>query len=103
MQAPMRRSILVGVLVVLIAVHGMGCYGPQMITRRLDDWTNEQYQASPWLMGNTLAWLGLRLAFTMTAVLDAYFNAYYFWALDAWPFGSNRGTPFPQQRPILPR
>jgi hypothetical protein len=97
----MRKVVLVG-LVVLMVVGSIGCYGPQMLNRAVDDFANEGYQKSPWLFGNVVVYSLVGFAGWITWGIDGIINIYYFWVKDAQPFGSGKGTAYPHQRPIMP-
>jgi hypothetical protein len=95
------RKVAVGVVAVVLAVSILGCWGPQKLTRRLDDWTNQTYVENPWMMGNVLSATLLHALFFVTNLMDVGINAYYFWARDAEPFGSGTGTEF-KHKPVTP-
>ena len=90
-------------LAVLVAASSAGCWGPQKLTRHMDDWTNQTYVDNPWLAGNVLSYGILRGIFAVTGIVDAFINAYYFWAKDAEPLGEHAGagTTF-VHRPVTP-
>ena len=72
-----------------------GCYGPQKLTRHLDDWVQEGYVRRPWLWGNTLSAVLIHVAQAITNVADGLLvNPMDFWGVSAWPFGRGWGTPF---------
>ena len=90
-------------LAFLVLLSAAGCWGPQKLTRHMDDWTNQSYVDNPWLLGNVVAYGMLRLVFFITGTLDLFINAYYFWALDAWPLGEHDGTGTKfEHRPVTP-
>lgn len=89
----MKKLALVS-LALLIGVSSMGCWGPQMVTRGLDDWLNEGYTGSPWLYGNSISYMLIGFAFWITNWVDGIVNFYYFWVKDAQPFGDGNGTTF---------
>lgn len=95
------RTTAVLALAALLALSATGCWGPEKFTRHMDDWTNQSYVDNPWLMGNTVSWGLLRVIFIMTRVMDSFINAYYFWAIDAEPFGDGKGTKF-EHRLVTP-
>jgi hypothetical protein len=79
-----------------------GCFGPQKLTRHMDDWTNRSYVESPWLLGNAVSAAALRGIFAVTNAVDAVFiNPWYFWWHDAEPLGRGRGTWF-EHTPAVP-
>ncbi len=91
------------VVALLVVLSFAGCWGPQKLTRHMDDWTNQGYGDDPWLMGNVLVSGMLRGVFFMTGVVDSFINAYYFGALDAEPLGSHAGTGTKfEHRPVTP-
>lgn len=97
------KKLTAATLALLIGLASAGCWGPQKLTRHLDDWTNQGYADDPWLLGNTVSALALRGFFAMAGILDAFINAYYFWAFDAWPLGEHAGTGTRfEHRPVTP-
>jgi hypothetical protein len=90
-----------GALAAVVVLSGAGCFGPQMLTRQMDDWAQRTYHENPWLMGNLLSWALLKAVFAVTGVLDGFTNAYYFWFRDAKPFGDGVGTTF-EHTPVIP-
>lgn len=93
---PMSRSgRWKGVLLAALLTVLGGCYGPQKLTRQLDDWVQEGYVRRPWLWGNTFAMVMIHVAQTVSNVLDGLMvNPVDFWGVSAWPFGRGTGTPF---------
>jgi hypothetical protein len=89
------------VLATLIALPSIGCWGPQKLTRHMDDWTQQTYVDNPWLVGNFFSTIVLHGIFLATGLIDAYINGYYFWFLDAEPVGNGTGTKF-EHRPVTP-
>jgi hypothetical protein len=87
-----KLAIVVVALMLVVAV--AGCWGPQKVTRSFDDWLNQGYTNSPWLFGNVVSYMAWGFGFWITNMVDAFVNTYYFWAKDAQPFGSGKGTPF---------
>lgn len=92
----MRTGWWRGVLLaVLLAAGAGGCYGPQKLTRQLDDWVQEGYVRRPWPWGNTLSLSLIHAAQVLTNVLDGLLvNPLDFWGVSAWPIGRGTGTPF---------
>ena len=95
------RKVAAVSLAALIALASWGCWGPQKLSRHLDDWTNQTYVDDPWLLGNVAANAVLRGVFFLTGTLDLFINGYYFWFLDAEPLGSGSGTAF-KHLPVTP-
>ena len=85
----------------LIALSSAGCWGPQKLTRHMDDWAQQTYVDNPWFIGNILSTGVLHAIFFATGLLDTFINGYYFWFLDAQPIGSGAGTKF-EHRPATP-
>jgi hypothetical protein len=90
----MKRLALIS-LALLVLTAPMGCHGPQKLSRSLDEWVNERYIESPWLVGNVLSHLLLAGATALTWTVDSFINMYYFWVDDAQPFGNGKGTAYP--------
>lgn len=90
----MRRLALWSMAVMCFA-WGLGCNGPQKMTRSLDEYVNNGYIESPWLYGNMLSRLIVAAATGLTWCLDSIINVYYFWVDDAKPFGTGHGTAYP--------
>jgi len=88
------KKVAVVALALLVGVAAAGCYGPQMVTRGLDDWANQMYVDTPWLLGNVVSYALISIANGVTWFVDGFVNAYYFWAKDAQPFGSGTGTAY---------
>ena len=98
----MKKTAVV-VVALVIGLVAAGCWGPQKLTRHMDDWTNQGYADDPWVMGNVVTSGLLRGVFFITGMLDLFINAYYFWALDAEPLGSHSGTGTKfEHRPAMP-
>jgi hypothetical protein len=91
----MKRTVLALFAAVILVAPLAGCHGPQKITRSLDEWANESYIESPWLVGNMLTHLVLSAATAVTWTVDSFINIYYFWVDDAKPFGNGKGTAYP--------
>jgi hypothetical protein len=91
----MKKLALVSLALLVLLVPMAGCHGPQKLTRSLDEFTNDRYVESPWVFGNTVAHLLLAVANSLTWTVDSFINIYYFWADDAQPFGTGRGTAYP--------
>ncbi len=89
------KKLVLAVLLVVFAVSAAGCFGPQKLTRSLDDWTNQMYVESPWLAGNVISYYLIGLATNITWFVDGLiFNTIDFWGTSAQPFGSGTGTAF---------
>ena len=98
----MQKKIAVVAVALLLVVAVTGCWGPQMVTRGLDDWLNQGYTETPWLYGNVVAYMVWGVGFMVTSMADAFVNTYYFWAKDAQPFGSGKGTSY-THKPVTPK
>ena len=98
----MQKKMAVVAVALMLVVAITGCWGPQMVTRGLDDWLNQGYTETPWLYGNVLAYMVWGFAFWVTNLADAFVNTYYFWAKDAQPFGSGTGTSY-THKPVTPK
>ena len=85
----MKKVALILVLA-LVVVAGIGCYGTRSITRSMDDWGNEMQTNSAWL-AQPVGWFVLPIAMIFTGIVDGVIDTYYFWADHAW---TNRGTPY---------
>ena len=85
----MKKVALILVLA-LVVVAGIGCYGTQKITRSLDDWGNEMQTNNAWL-AQPVGLIVIPIASIFTSLVDGVIDAYYFWADNAW---SNRGTAY---------
>jgi hypothetical protein len=95
------KKAAAGVLGLFLALGPTGCWGPQKLTRHLDDWTQQTYVDNPWFAGNLLSTALLHGFFAVTTLIDGSLNAYYFWCVDAEPLGSGTGTRF-EHRPVTP-
>ncbi len=89
----MRKAVVVA-LTLLVVVGSVSCYGPQMLTRAVDDFCNQGYVDTPWLYGNIISYWIISLVTGITWFIDGFVNMYYFWIKDAQPFGDGKGTPF---------
>ena len=90
----MTRTIVV-VLILLLAIPLAGCFGPQKVTRNVDDWLQQRYIQKPWLFGNTVSAVLIVVSQVVTRLIDGTMvNPMDFWGLSAWPFGKGAGTPF---------
>lgn len=90
----MNRAILVLGLLLMLVPAG-GCWGPQKVTRNVDDWLQQGYVKRPWLFGNAAAAAAILVANVVTRFIDGLaVNPVDFWGLSAWPFGDGSGTPF---------
>ena len=90
----MKKVSLVALAFVVFAVPMMGCLGPLKLTRGFDDWVNQGYVNDPWLYGNSLSYGLIGFGLGVTWALDGIAGLYYFWGMDAQPFGSGKGTAF---------
>lgn len=97
----MRRTCLVGLAVLVLVIAGCAV-GPRMLTRQWDDWVNQQYVNTPWLTGNVVSASLIGVVYGVAGIGDAIANTYYFWAMDAEPFGKGVGTPFNHKNPTMP-
>jgi hypothetical protein len=91
----MKKAAAFLLVVVLLTSSLGGCHGPQRLTRGLDQWANDQYIESPWIIGNVLSHMLLAVGSTVTWTVDSFINVYFFWIDDAQPFGDGKGTPYP--------
>lgn len=96
----MRKTAVLA-LALIVAVAASGCWGPEKLTRHLDDWTNQAYVENPWLTGNIVSTGILHVLFLATGIMDGFINGYFFWFIDAEPLGDGVGTKF-QHRPVTP-
>ncbi len=97
----MKKAAVVA-LALLIVVGSIGCFGPRKLTRGLDDWLNQEYVNQPWLVGNVISQALIGVAFWVTSMVDSIIDVYYFWGVDAWPFGKGVGTPFNHKAVTVP-
>lgn len=95
------KTLAAAALAALVAVSSAGCWGPQKLSRHMDDWTNQTYVENPWLVGNVLSTALVHGILFVTGMLDGFINGYYFWFLDAEPLGRGAGTKF-EHRPVTP-
>ena len=95
------KKLAAAVLALLIGLSSSGCWGPQKLTRHMDDWSQQSYVDNPWFMGNVVSTALLHVIFVATGLLDGFINSYYFWFLDAEPLGSGGGTKF-EHKPVVP-
>jgi hypothetical protein len=95
------KKLAVTATALLVLASAGGCWGPQKLTRHMDDWSNQMYVDNPWLMGNAFSSAVLRGIFAATGLIDSFINSYYFLFLDAGPVGSGAGTRF-EHRPVTP-
>jgi predicted DNA repair protein MutK len=84
------KKVALLLVVVLVLVAGVGCYGTRNITRQLDDWGNDMQTNNAWL-AQPVGWFVLPIASFFTIIVDGVVDTYYFWSTNAW---SNKGTPF---------
>ncbi|MBI2931685.1 MAG: DUF3332 family protein [Planctomycetes bacterium] len=98
----MKKLMVVGIAL-LILVGSTACYGPMKVTRQLDDWLNQQYVDSPWLVGNVVSVMFIGIAYYVTGLVDyVVLNPIDFWGTSAQPFGTGVGTPFEHKNPNAP-
>ena len=91
----MKRFAAASLALLILTLPLAGCHGPQKLSRSLDEWSNDRYVDSPWLVGNMLTHLVLTAATAVTWTADSFINIYYFWVDDAKPFGTGKGTAYP--------
>jgi hypothetical protein len=91
----MKKLAVFALLLAFLAAPLAGCHGPQRLSRGLDEWANEKYIESPWIVGNFLSHMLLAGATAVTWTVDSFINVYFFWVDDAEPFGNGKGTPYP--------
>lgn len=96
------KKVAVVLIALLLVVSVSGCFGPRKVTRSFDDWLNQEYHNQPWLVGNVISTALIGIAFWVTNVVDSFIDLYYFWAVDAWPFGSGTGTAF-THKAVVPK
>ena len=90
------KKVALALLVVCVAVMLSGCWGPQKLTRGLDDWTNKTNVESPWL-SQPLSWIVYPIGFGVTNIVDGLIlNPIAFWGEDAW---DGEGTPYIHENP----
>lgn len=95
-----NAAVVLGAIVLLCAG---GCFGPQKVTRQLDDWLNQRYVERPWLVGNVVSSTLIHAGLALAALVDGFLvNLIDFWTVSAEPFGSGTGTPFIHRNPTLP-
>ena len=91
--------VKVGVIAcaILLVVSSMGCYGPQQLTRGLDDWSNQMYVDSPWL-SQVLYYVGVySIGFILTGIADGLvLNPIDFWGTSAF---KGEGTAYKHVNP----
>jgi hypothetical protein len=97
----LRRRAGLAAAALAVSAAAAGCFGPQRMSRRMDDWSNQAYVDNPWLMGNSVSYTLLATVFAGTRFIDGVVNFFYFWLRDAWPLGSGSGTPF-EHTPVVP-
>ena len=99
----MKKVAVIG-LVMIVCVASVGCLGPMHMTRSYDDWLNQSYVDSPWLVGNIVSTAFLSVVFVVTSAIDILVgNPYDFWTKSAPPTGSQgHGTPFDHKRALIP-
>ena len=96
-----KLGALALVLVVLAAP--LGCYGPQKVTYKWQDISDEFYASNnPWIGGNIIAYFVFGFVNSLTWWVDGFVNAYYFWIDDAWPIGDGKSTPAVHKNPTKP-
>lgn len=87
-----KKTICIAVLAITLMT--VSCQsGPKRFTRTWDNYVNQAYSENAWIHGALLQdvlpvypFVGLVAAFG-----DAFYNFYYFWAIDAW---DNKGTAY---------
>lgn len=94
------KKLFVMSMALLLVVSATGCWGPQKITRQLDDWANQMYVDSPWL-AQLLTYVGVfSIGFWVTSLVDwLVLNPIDFWGTSAF---RGSGTPFNHKAPTTP-
>ncbi len=88
----MKKLALVSLAALMLTVPMVGCGGPMILSRGVDDWYNQSYGETPWLFGNVVSHGIISLVHGLAWGVDGIINIYYFWAKDAQPFGDGKGT-----------
>lgn len=84
-------------LLVLAAGLG-GCYGPNHLTRGLDEWGNQVYVDTPWLAQLATYTGVLSLGYVVAGFIDYVFvNPFDFWGISA---ARGTGTPHIYKQPL---
>lgn len=97
------KKVSVVALAVLVTVAASGCMvGPNNFSRGIDDWANQSYGESPWLYGNVISGAIISIVMWVAHGIDSLINIYWFWAKDAQPFGTGKGTTFTHKNPMAP-
>ena len=98
----MKKAFVV-FMALLVVVSVSGCFGPMKITRQYDDWLNQMYVDSPWLVANVISAMFVSIGYYVTNLVDyLVLNPIDFWGTSAQPFGSGRGTAFNHKAPTVP-
>ena len=98
------KKIAVVSLILVVCTVSSGCLGPMTLTRSYDDWLNQSYVDSPWLVGNIVSAAVLSVGFVLTYLIDTLIvNPIDFWTKSAPPGGKQGyGTPFDHKKAIPP-
>ena len=98
------KKIAVVSLILIVCTASSGCLGPMKVTRSYDDWLNQSYVDSPWLVGNIVSATVLSAGFVFAWIIDTLIvNPIDFWSKSAPPFGKQgNGTPFDHKKAIPP-
>ena len=98
------KTIALVSLILIVCVAGSGCLGPMQVTRSYDDWLNQSYVDSPWLVGNMVSAAVLSVGFVFTWLIDTLVaNPIDFWSKSASPTGKQGyGTPFDHKKALPP-
>jgi hypothetical protein len=88
------------VLGALLLLSSQACYGPNHLSRGLDEWGNQLYVDSPWL-AQLSHFLGLFTVghWVATAIDYVFLNPFDFWGPSV---PRHRGTPHLYKQPLRP-
>ncbi len=92
-------KVSVVALAVLVTFAAVGCGGPMILTRGLDDLVAQEYHKTPWLLGNVVVHGIYGVANAVTWTIDSLVNIYFFWIKDAQPIGDGKGTTVERKLP----
>jgi hypothetical protein len=96
----MNKKLGILACAVLVLVGTTACFGPFSWTRGFDDWANQNYVDSPWLMQLMFYTLLLPAVYTITEVIDiVILNTLDFWGESAF---RGTGTPYIHKNPSVP-
>jgi hypothetical protein len=96
------QKLAIVALTLLVVIGSVGCFGPQKLSRAVDDFTNQGYVETPWLYGNVISYWLISMIHGIAWWIDGIVNIYYFWVCDAQPFGKGVGTPFNHKAVTVP-